>query len=204
MKGHAMRLVVANLKGGVGKTVSAVCLGLLLNEEAPVTLIDADPQGSALSWSELAQFPFPVIAPPAPYLRALPRRLPDLAPGSTHVVIDTPPGDAGIVRSALSAADTVLIPVKTYGMDLARLTATVDLLAELEARHRPDWFVLLTQTRANTVSAREARALLVELGLPILDAEIPLREAIGTASGSAQPDASDYKPVRDALQETHR
>lgn len=199
-----MRLVVANLKGGVGKTVSAACLGLLLNEEAPVTLIDTDPQGSALAWGELARFPFPVVAPPAPFLRDLPRRLPDLAPDSTHVVIDTPPGDVGIVRSALMTADIVLIPAKTYGMDLARLAATVDLLAELEGRHRPDWFVLLTQTRAGTVSAREARALLLDLGLPVLDAEIPLREAIGTASGSALPDTSDYKPVRDAMLETNR
>lgn len=199
-----MRITVANLKGGVGKTVSAVCLASLLHELAPTTLVDTDPQGSALVWAEAAGFPFATQAPPAPYLRDLPHRLDSLAAGCTHVVIDTPPGDMSIVRSALCAADTVLLPVKTYGMDLARLATTVDLLAEVEAQHTPAWYVLLTQTRAGTVSAREARAVLAELGLPVLDAEIPLRESLGNASGGAQPEPGDYKPVLDALLETGR
>src|SRR5512143_3670962 len=107
-----MRITVANLKGGVGKTVSAVCVASLLHELAPTTLVDTDPQGSALVLADAAGLPFATQAPPAPYLRDLPHRLGSLAGGGADVVSDTPPGGMSIVRSALCGADTVLVPVK--------------------------------------------------------------------------------------------
>ncbi len=44
-----MRVIaVANLKGGVGKTTSAVYLGHLYAARESTVLLDTDPQGSAL------------------------------------------------------------------------------------------------------------------------------------------------------------
>src|SRR3712207_2513158 len=103
-----MRLAVVNLKGGTGKTTSATALAMSLSTRGRTLLIDADPQGSALAWSEEASFPFPTIGLP---VRDLHVRLIQLGADYDHIVIDTPPGVPPIVRSAVLAADTVLIPL---------------------------------------------------------------------------------------------
>lgn len=101
-----MRLAVTNLKGGTGKTTTAVHLAAGLSRRAPTLLIDADPQGSATEWALLigAECPFEFLTDAEPDLH---RRLPDMARSYEHVVIDTPPGHDSVVRSAILAATDV-------------------------------------------------------------------------------------------------
>lgn len=87
-------IVVANLKGGTGKTMCSVQLAGVLAECKPTLLVDADPQGSALKWAELVDLPFPVAGLPS---RTIHRQLASLATGRDRVVIDTPPGQIAIV-----------------------------------------------------------------------------------------------------------
>ena len=186
-----MRLAVLNLKGGTGKTTSAVFLASGLHADGPTLLVDADPQGSALSWSEAAGgFEFPVVALP---VRDLHRRVPQLAGGYRHVVIDTPPGDAGIVRGALLAADLALLPIPPSLMDLDRLMPTLELLSEVEPLNPVRVLVLLTRVRRNTRSARAAREALAELGMPVMETEIPLREAYAAAFGLPVEKLHEYE-----------
>lgn len=194
-----MKLTVANLKGGAGKTTTAVYLAHALSASGRTLLIDADPQGSALSWSETAgNFPLPVVAAP---VKDLNRRVPQLADGYAHVVIDTPPGELAITRSAMLAADTVLIPIPPSLMDLDRLRPTLEVLADLEGLHEPQVLCLLTRVRRGTRSSRAAREVLVELGLNVLDAEISLREGYANGFGLSLSDAlGEYADVLTELQ----
>lgn len=192
-----MRLVIADLKGGTGKTTTAIYVAALLTKEGRTLLVDADPQGSALSWSESAEdFPYPVVGLP---VRDLHRRLPALAQGYAHVVIDTPPTDVAIVRSALLAADTAIIPLSPSMLDLDRLKATIELLAEIEPTNEVAPHALLTRVRQGTKSLDAARDILTELGLPVVG-EIPLRERYGNAFGLIPDDTEGwYGKVVDAL-----
>jgi chromosome partitioning protein len=190
-----MRIAVVNLKGGTGKTITAVHLAAGLAEHGRTLLVDADPQGSALSWSEAVDgFPCQVIALP---VRDLHRRLPDLAEGYAHVVLDTPPGegDRAIVRSAVLAAEVVVVPMPPATMDVNRLKPTLELIAEAEEIHPIALHVLITRTRAGTRLARAVRELLAELEVPALVAEIPLREAYAAAFGAPPAPQVDYAAV---------
>src|SRR5580704_3753370 len=143
--GPAMRVAVANLKGGVGKTTTAVYLAAGLHRTGRTLLVDADPQQSALLWSQQDPiFPYTVVSLP---VRDLHRRLADLGRGYDHLVIDTGPADGAIIRSAVMAAETVIVPASPTGLDVNRLMPTVELLAEVDAIHPVQVGVLLTRVR---------------------------------------------------------
>lgn len=194
-----MKLAIVNLKGGTGKTTSAVYLSLALAEHGRTLLIDADPQGSSLSWSEGAKdFAVPVVGLP---VKDLHKRVGQFAPDYANLIIDTPPGEIAIVRSALLAADVALLPIPPSLLDLDRLRPTLELLEEVEHFSGVSIYVLLTRVRRGTKSASAAREVLKELGLLVLEAEIPLLEAYSGSFGLTPSDLAEYGAVMDELVE---
>ena len=102
-----MIVVVAALKGGVGKTTTAVYLAAVAGGgKRSVTLVDSDPQGSAADWVEhAADEVFESIdVVEAPTERLLVKTL-DRVEADDVAVVDTPPGHERLLAKALERAD---------------------------------------------------------------------------------------------------
>src|SRR5579863_6210452 len=112
-----MIIAVVNQKGGAGKTTIALNLAAALAAEGKrVLLVDADPQQTAQDWAAVRSSPppFQVVGLAKPVLH---RDLPQMAADYDHVVIDGAPRNYEVARSAIAAADVVLIPVQPSGAD---------------------------------------------------------------------------------------
>ncbi len=175
-----MKLTVANVKGGTGKTTTAVYLAQVLSDTAAaVVLVDADRQGSALAWADMAEeadepLGFEVVSLAT---RQLGNRVGRLQ--ADHVVIDCGPGDADIMAQAIEVADLVLVPAQPRLADLQQVTPVIDqaLNAGTPAA------VLLSRTRARTRSLAGALEALEAADVPVLETVVPEREGIGAAYG---------------------
>jgi chromosome partitioning protein len=176
-----MRVALVNIKGGVGKTTVAVNLAAALSALGRTGLVDSDPQQSAAMWSVNLDLPYAVLSRPAPDVA---RWLPTVAAGFDHWVIDTPPGRLDIVRSAVMAADVVLVPCAPSGVDVNRLAPTFEMLAEIEPVHPVSAGVLLNKMRYGTNSARSIREILAERDYPVMATEIPLQEGYAASFGT--------------------
>lgn len=192
-----MRVTVGSLKGGVAKTTTAVHLALTLATQGRTLLVDADPeQASAFRWSERAAEHWPdacVVAPLAS--RDLARRVTQLADDYAHVVIDTGPKNPAMLRAAMTVSDTLVVPCAPRPLDLEELPATFELAAEVDATHPLSAAVLLVMVRGGTRAATEAREMVTEdLGLPLLDATVRLRETYSLAYGTV-PEPGEYADV---------
>ena len=120
-----MNIVVSNVKGGVGKTTTAVYLAGAAAQRGrdAVFLVDGDRQASAAEWFETTPIPGVELLE-APSERTVARAM---ERGDGIVVVDTPPGDERIVRAALARADALVIPTRAGGVEPTRVVATLEM-----------------------------------------------------------------------------
>jgi len=159
-------IVVANPKGGVGKSTLATNIaGYFAARGHAVMLGDADRQQSSRLWLGLRPG---AVAPIGTWdisadLIARPPK------GTTHVVIDTPAGLHGWrLNDVLKMADKVVVPLQPSVFDIF---ATRGFLDELLAnKHARDSAVGIVGMRvdARTIAADKLHTFVDGLGLPVL------------------------------------
>ena len=166
----------AALKGGVGKTTTAVYLAAVaVSNRNAVYIIDADPQASAADWVESSpdECLQKVSVVEAPTDRLLLKAL-DRVAGGDVAVVDTPPGQERLLTKALERASAVVIPTRVGGVETARATAVVDMMPV-----RTPAGLVISSARTFTRDYQEALAQWSQAGVPVWGT-VPERVAIAS------------------------
>jgi chromosome partitioning protein len=140
-------LVIANQKGGVGKSTLAANFAVAAEAagKGPAVLIDTDPQGTLSAWWNAREAETPDFSPTT--IEELPQKLRELeGAGFAIAIIDTPPAITEAIRAVLEKAHLVVIPVRPSPHDLRAVGSTVDLVQ----REGKPFVFALTQAKPNT------------------------------------------------------
>ncbi|WP_161880836.1 ParA family protein [Deinococcus alpinitundrae] len=157
-------IALTSLKGGVGKTTITMHLATAVAQAGlAVVVLDADEEVSAVRWQQHAnadgiRLPFEVVVAER---NSLMRQARDFARAGRTVIIDTPPNNREVLKSAATVADVVLVPVLPTGLDVDRLATTLELLADLEAAlEKFNYAIVLNRFDARKGMAHEANEAL--------------------------------------------
>jgi chromosome partitioning protein len=172
-----MIISFVNQKGGVGKTTSAINVAASLNRRNyKIGFIDADPQGSATQWHALEDNnAFEIMHHPEPLAR---EDIQQLSQKYDYLVIDAPPAIGSITKSILDVADLSIIPLSPSSLDFWSCKKTLEMVDEArEENPELDVKLLINRRIPGTRIGRQARDLMAEFNLDILDSELCQRVA---------------------------
>ncbi len=202
-------IVIANPKGGVGKsTLATNVAGYLARRGHSVMLGDADSQQSSSAWLGLR----PAEARPIQTWDASSAEVLRPPKGTTHVVLDTPAGLHGKqVKEVLKRADKLLIPLQPSLFDMLATRAFVDDLQERRRAAELDIGVVGMRVDQRTIASENLRDFCEGLGLPVLgylrDTQIYIRLAMrGLTLFDVQPgqvakDLEQWQAICDWLED---
>ena len=182
-----MIISVLNQKGGVGKTTLAIHIShALVLKGYSVLLVDADPQGSARDWAaareEEAMPPFPVVGLDRPTIH---RDLPALMKDFDHAVIDGPPRVSDLARSAIIAADLVVVPIQPSPYDIWAASEIVKLILEASVfKEKLKSVFVINRKIVNTAIGRDVVEALEQYPIPVLKASISQRVAFAESAAT--------------------
>lgn len=178
-----MIVTLASLKGGSGKSVLSLHLAhSIALAKRKVLLVDADPQSSSSNWAAARDEP-PLFVIVGMARDTLHRDLKALSSDYDHSVIDTPPRVSALARSAILAADLVLIPVQPSSFDIWAASETVELVREAQ-QFKPDIKAAFVINRkiANSAIGRDIAEALKDYPFPTLKTSIAQRVAFAESS----------------------
>jgi chromosome partitioning protein len=182
-------VVVGGEKGGVGKTTIATHLAVARRAVgSSVMLVDADPQGTATTWMDMRK---EKQVPQVPIISLKGQKVhTDLHEQATHyqdLIVDTGGADSHEFRSALLAADVVVLPLRPGSFDFWTLQKMADVIGMADTYNDSLKAVIcLSQVppTARERAQREAAAILTEMPrFTLMNAMTVFRAAFNHCSG---------------------
>ncbi len=162
------RIMIANPKGGVGKSTLATNLaGWLAKNGKRVMLGDIDRQQSSRAWLSIR-------SPGLPYIASW-----DIKPGeparppkhTTHVVLDTPAGLHGKrLEQTLRMVDHIIVPLQPSLFDIFATRLFLDELLKTKQYRKDAVRIAIVGMRVNarTRASGELERFLENTGLPVV------------------------------------
>ncbi len=152
----AFVITIAQQKGGAGKTTLAAHIAVALSQHGKrVAAIDIDPQGSFSTWHHIRSERLGEGYTGLSFLSATGWKVSNAIARlqTTHdvIIIDSPPHMETEAKTAIRAADLVLIPIQPSPADLWATQATV----ELAKKERKKTAIVLNRVAANSKLAKE-------------------------------------------------
>jgi chromosome partitioning protein len=122
-----MIIVIANSKGGVGKSTLAVHLAAWLHEQGHrVTLADCDTQQSSMEWIREAVPEVKAVRLDNPDM--ILNELPQLNADTDYVIADGPGSQTETSRALLLRADLAIVPAKASMLEVRALAQATEVL----------------------------------------------------------------------------
>jgi chromosome partitioning protein len=173
---HPIRVLVANAKGGCGKTTMATNLASYFATQGEQTaLVDYDPQGSSMDWLSARDPHLAKIHGVAAFknqtsnsTRSYNLRVPST---TSRIVFDTPAGLSGHTLSdMIQSSDFIIIPVIPSAIDIRAATGFIRdvLLSRAYRTHKKDIAVVANRVRKNTIIYQKLEHFLNSLNIPFI------------------------------------
>ncbi|MFZ3218852.1 MAG: ParA family protein [Rhodoferax sp.] len=159
-------VVVANPKGGVGKSTLATNIaGYYASQGHAVMLGDVDRQQSSRLWLGLR----PAAARPIGSWETHADAIAKPPKGTTHVVLDTPAGLHGWrFNDVMKMADHIVVPLQPSVFDIFATRAFLDQLAQNKHSDKTKIALVGMRVDARTIAAEKLHEFVDQLGMPVL------------------------------------
>ncbi len=180
----AMIIVVANSKGGVGKSTLSVHLAAWLHEQGySVILADCDTQHSSSEW----------IAEAVPSIHSVRLGNPDqildtlpaLAQEADSVVADGPGSNTETSRALLLRGDLAIVPCKASMLEVRALAQATTVLRQAQdiRKGKPDAVIVLSMVGKHYRLTKDMYDTAAALELPLAKTAVTLKQIYADAPG---------------------